>query len=138
MLESWDLQCERNGREHRTAEMGCQQLVVRRGQPFTITLHFSGRSYEEEVDKLAFNVETGECHCVLWRNRVLRGELPLPGGSPHAHVGAALRHPLHLTQSLCVSPPSAPGRGWCCAQLLYQDRQKKEKLGSITRAEGKR
>lgn len=61
VLETWDLQCERNGREHRTAEMGCQQLVVRRGQPFTITLHFSGRGYEEGVDKLAFNVETGEC-----------------------------------------------------------------------------
>ncbi|KFP80699.1 Protein-glutamine gamma-glutamyltransferase 2, partial [Acanthisitta chloris] len=61
VLETCDLQCERNGREHRTAEMGCQQLVVRRGQPFTITLRFSGRGYEEEVDKLAFNVETGPC-----------------------------------------------------------------------------
>ncbi|XP_040464726.1 protein-glutamine gamma-glutamyltransferase 2 [Falco naumanni] len=61
VLETWDLQCERNGREHRTAEMGCQQLVVRRGQPFIITLHFSGRGYEEGVDKLAFNVETGPC-----------------------------------------------------------------------------
>ncbi|NXE83137.1 TGM2 glutamyltransferase, partial [Cochlearius cochlearius] len=61
VLETWDLQCERNGREHRTAEMGPRQLVVRRGQPFTITLHFSGRGYEEGVDKLAFNVETGPC-----------------------------------------------------------------------------
>ncbi|XP_068006284.1 protein-glutamine gamma-glutamyltransferase 2 [Melanerpes formicivorus] len=61
VLETWDLQCERNGREHRTAEMGCQQLVVRRGQPFTITLHFSGRPYEEGVDKLAFDIETGPC-----------------------------------------------------------------------------
>ncbi|NXK11672.1 TGM2 glutamyltransferase, partial [Herpetotheres cachinnans] len=61
VLETWDLQCERNGREHRTMEMGCQQLVVRRGQPFTITLRFSGRGYEEGVDKLAFNVETGPC-----------------------------------------------------------------------------
>ncbi|XP_052540204.1 protein-glutamine gamma-glutamyltransferase 2 isoform X2 [Tympanuchus pallidicinctus] len=61
VLETWDLQCERNGREHRTAEMGSQQLVVRRGQPFTITLNFTGRDYEEGVDKLAFNVETGPC-----------------------------------------------------------------------------
>ncbi|NXX97719.1 TGM2 glutamyltransferase, partial [Centropus bengalensis] len=61
VLETWDLQHERNGREHRTAEMCHQQLVVRRGQPFTITLHFSGRAYEEGVDKLAFNVETGPC-----------------------------------------------------------------------------
>ncbi|XP_010567674.1 PREDICTED: protein-glutamine gamma-glutamyltransferase 2 isoform X3 [Haliaeetus leucocephalus] len=41
--------------------MSGQQLVVRRGQPFTITLCFSGRGYEEGVDKLAFNVETGPC-----------------------------------------------------------------------------
>ncbi|XP_065610599.1 protein-glutamine gamma-glutamyltransferase 2 [Cyrtonyx montezumae] len=61
VLETCDLQCEHNGREHRTAEMGCQQLVVRRGQPFTITLHFAGRGYEEGVDKLAFDVETGPC-----------------------------------------------------------------------------
>ncbi|NXX41734.1 TGM2 glutamyltransferase, partial [Tricholaema leucomelas] len=61
VLETWDLQCERNGREHRTAEMCCQQLVVRRGQPFTITLHFSGRPYDEGVDKLAFDIETGPC-----------------------------------------------------------------------------
>jgi len=65
VLESWDLQCERNGREHRTAKLGCRQLVVRRGQPFAVTLHFSGRSYEEGVDKLAFNVETGECRRAL-------------------------------------------------------------------------
>lgn len=68
VLETWDLQCESNGREHRTAEMGGQQLVVRRGQPFTITLHFSGRGYEEGVDKLAFNVETGECRCAPREN----------------------------------------------------------------------
>ncbi|NXA03583.1 TGM2 glutamyltransferase, partial [Sapayoa aenigma] len=61
VLDTWDLHLERNGREHRTADLGCKQLVVRRGQPFTITLHFSGRGYEEGVDKVAFNVETGPC-----------------------------------------------------------------------------
>ncbi|TRZ20796.1 hypothetical protein HGM15179_006274 [Zosterops borbonicus] len=61
VLETWDLHCDRNGQEHRTADMGCKQLVVRRGQPFTITLRFSGRSYDEHVDKLSFNVETGPC-----------------------------------------------------------------------------
>ncbi|NWI93544.1 TGM2 glutamyltransferase, partial [Pitta sordida] len=61
VLDTCDLQLEHNGQEHRTADMGCKQLVVRRGQPFTITLRFSGRGYEEGVDKLAFNVETGPC-----------------------------------------------------------------------------
>ena len=31
VLETCDLQCERNGREHRTAEMGSQQLVTKPG-----------------------------------------------------------------------------------------------------------
>lgn len=81
VLEKWDLQRDRNGREHRTAEMGGQQLVVRRGQPFTITLCFSGRGYEEGVDKLAFNVETGECRRALRHERApacRRASCPLP------------------------------------------------------------
>ncbi|XP_034978245.1 protein-glutamine gamma-glutamyltransferase 2 [Zootoca vivipara] len=60
-LETWDLECERNNRDHRTSENGNRQLIVRRGQPFTITLHFSGRAYQEGVDQLTFHVETGPC-----------------------------------------------------------------------------
>ncbi|KAJ7332269.1 hypothetical protein JRQ81_014449 [Phrynocephalus forsythii] len=60
-LESWDLQCQHNNLDHRTFEGECQQLVVRRGQSFIITLHFAGRAYDAEVDQLSFNVETGPC-----------------------------------------------------------------------------
>lgn len=98
MLETWDLQSERNGREHRTAEMCGQQLVVRRGQPFTITLHFSGRAYEDGVDKLAFNVETGEWHRALTE---------LPQG-----CSAAQGHLPHLTAPVPPSQPSAE-HGFC-------------------------
>ncbi|XP_070600436.1 protein-glutamine gamma-glutamyltransferase 2 [Erythrolamprus reginae] len=41
--------------------MGSEKLIVRRGQPFKITLNFSGRAYEEGVDKLTFVTETGPC-----------------------------------------------------------------------------
>lgn len=111
VLDSWELHCERNGREHRTADMGCKQLVVRRGQPFSITLRFSGRAYDEAVDKLSFNVETGECRhfCVARKGCVGVTMLwPCPG----AHL---------CSQGTCPmshSPCSAPGTGWCCAQLL--------------------
>ncbi|XP_042318466.1 protein-glutamine gamma-glutamyltransferase 2 isoform X2 [Sceloporus undulatus] len=60
-LETWDLECEHNNLDHRTSEAGCQQLIVRRGQSFIVTLHFAGRPYDEAVDKLTFNVETGPC-----------------------------------------------------------------------------
>uniref|UniRef100_A0A7M4EL13 Protein-glutamine gamma-glutamyltransferase 2 n=1 Tax=Crocodylus porosus TaxID=8502 RepID=A0A7M4EL13_CROPO len=61
VLETCDLQQESNGAMHRTEEMGSQRLVVRRGQPFTIMLHFAGRGYEDGVDTLALNVQTGPC-----------------------------------------------------------------------------
>ncbi|XP_053103672.1 protein-glutamine gamma-glutamyltransferase 2 [Hemicordylus capensis] len=60
-LQACDLECERNNQDHRTSDIGCQQLIVRRGQPFLITLHFAGRGYEEGVDTLTFTAETGPC-----------------------------------------------------------------------------
>ncbi|KAE8576457.1 hypothetical protein XENTR_v10004200 [Xenopus tropicalis] len=60
-LESFDLDCSGNNRSHRTAEATCERLIVRRGQPFQITLNFSPRGYEEGVDKLSLNAVTGPC-----------------------------------------------------------------------------
>ncbi|NXT94783.1 TGM2 glutamyltransferase, partial [Anhinga rufa] len=105
VLETWDLQCERNGREHRTADMGCQQLVVRRGQPFTITLHFSGRAYEEKVDKLAFNVETGPCPIETSGTRSHFAVTDFPDESSWSAV-VQQQDGGSVSVSLC-SPPSA-------------------------------
>nr|XP_008119776.1 PREDICTED: protein-glutamine gamma-glutamyltransferase 2 [Anolis carolinensis] len=60
-LETWDLLYEHNNEDHRTADAGFQRLLVRRGQSFIVTLHFSGRSFDEAVDTLTFHVETGPC-----------------------------------------------------------------------------
>ncbi|XP_067324401.1 protein-glutamine gamma-glutamyltransferase 2-like isoform X2 [Anolis sagrei] len=59
LLANWDLQCERNNKDHRTSDAGSQRLLVRRGQSFLVTLHFSKRSFNKEVDKLTFHVKTG-------------------------------------------------------------------------------
>lgn len=59
-LERWDLELEANGRDHHTADLCRERLVVRRGQPFRLTLHFKGRSYEASVDRLTFTVATGK------------------------------------------------------------------------------
>ncbi|XP_054429740.1 protein-glutamine gamma-glutamyltransferase 2 [Pteronotus mesoamericanus] len=59
VLERCDLELESNGYDHHT-EKQCQKgLVVRRGQPFQLTLYFKGRNYEARVDSLTFNVVTG-------------------------------------------------------------------------------
>lgn len=59
IVEKWDLELEANGRDHHTADLCRERLVVRRGQPFRLTLHFQGRSYEASVDRLTFSVSTG-------------------------------------------------------------------------------
>ncbi|KAM8945642.1 protein-glutamine gamma-glutamyltransferase 2 [Pelodytes ibericus] len=59
VLESCDLDCSSNNRNHHTADAGCTQLIVRRGQSFNITLNFAPRGYQEDVDQLALNVQTG-------------------------------------------------------------------------------
>ncbi|XP_051488984.1 protein-glutamine gamma-glutamyltransferase 2 isoform X1 [Apus apus] len=105
VLETWDLQHEHNGQQHRTAQMGQQQLVVRRGQPFTITLHFSGRSYEEGVDKLAFNVETGPCPIETSGTRCHFAMTDFPEESGWSAV-VQQQDGDSLSVSLC-SPPSA-------------------------------
>lgn len=61
VLERCDLELEANGRDHHTADLCQQRLVVRRGQPFRLTLHFEGRNYEASVDSLTFSVVTGKC-----------------------------------------------------------------------------
>ncbi|XP_063816448.1 protein-glutamine gamma-glutamyltransferase 2 [Pseudophryne corroboree] len=61
ILENCDLDCSSNNRSHHTGDIGCQKLVVRRGQAFHINLQFSPRGYEEGVDQLTLIVETGPC-----------------------------------------------------------------------------
>ena len=60
VLERCDLELEANGRDHHTADLCRERLVVRRGQPFWLTLHFEGRNYEASVDSLTFCAVTGE------------------------------------------------------------------------------
>ncbi|XP_062444854.1 protein-glutamine gamma-glutamyltransferase 2 [Rhea pennata] len=109
VLEACDLQCESNGRAHRTADMGCRQLVVRRGQPFALTLRFAGRGYEEGVHELAFNVQTGPCPTEAsgTKSRFLVSDFPEESGWSavvQEQQGAA------LCLSLCSPPTARIGR----------------------------
>lgn len=60
VLKKCDLELEVNGHDHHTADLCRERLVVRRGQPFRLTLHFEGRSYEASMDSLTFSAVTGE------------------------------------------------------------------------------
>lgn len=59
ILERCDLEIQANGRDHHTADLCHEKLVLRRGQRFRLTLYFEGRGYESSVDNLTFSAVTG-------------------------------------------------------------------------------
>lgn len=105
-----------NTHEHHTAEMSSGQLAVRRGQPFTLTLHFHSRNYEPGFDSLHLVAETGkggEGGPQARHPRSSRRELLLPhrdpagGASPHRRaLLLGNRVSLHLPTA---KPPSPRG-----------------------------
>ncbi|XP_030642560.1 protein-glutamine gamma-glutamyltransferase 2a [Chanos chanos] len=55
-----DLACKENNTEHHTVLFGVDQLIVRRGQPFTISLHLNqGIQPQNGINNLAFIAKTG-------------------------------------------------------------------------------
>ncbi|XP_036042234.1 protein-glutamine gamma-glutamyltransferase 2 [Onychomys torridus] len=59
ILERCDLEIQANSRDHHTADLCQEKLVLRRGQRFRLTLYFEGRGYEASVDSLTFGAVTG-------------------------------------------------------------------------------
>ncbi|XP_036155006.1 erythrocyte membrane protein band 4.2 isoform X4 [Myotis myotis] len=61
-IKSCDFQAARNNEEHHTKDISSRRLVVRRGQPFTIRLHFRApvHAYLPALKKVAFIAQTGE------------------------------------------------------------------------------
>ncbi|KAG7229550.1 hypothetical protein INR49_031974 [Caranx melampygus] len=59
VLKILDLQSKTNNTEHRTSEISVDELIVRRGQPFTVTLHLT-EAFKPDLHHLKITVETGE------------------------------------------------------------------------------
>ncbi|XP_056406404.1 protein-glutamine gamma-glutamyltransferase 5 [Hyla sarda] len=49
----------KNGEEHRTNTIRCNELYLRRGQPFTITLVFYHRGNDDKLDNMRLIAQTG-------------------------------------------------------------------------------
>uniref|UniRef100_A0A6I8NW96 protein-glutamine gamma-glutamyltransferase n=1 Tax=Ornithorhynchus anatinus TaxID=9258 RepID=A0A6I8NW96_ORNAN len=105
-----DFQHSRNSAEHHTEEMGPGRLVVRRGQPFSITLHFGNRGFRPDADRLVFIADTGD----LPGTRAVFG-LGEPGspGAWTAAVEAGNSRALEI--SLC--PPATAAVGRFCLKI---------------------
>ncbi|XP_030584846.1 protein-glutamine gamma-glutamyltransferase E isoform X2 [Archocentrus centrarchus] len=59
IFKSVNLNCETNNAEHRTKKLSQDQLIVRRGQPFTVTAELTQPFYPDR-DPLTFTAVTGE------------------------------------------------------------------------------
>ncbi|XP_028934239.1 protein-glutamine gamma-glutamyltransferase 5-like [Ornithorhynchus anatinus] len=109
-----DFQHSRNSAEHHTEEMGPGRLVVRRGQPFSITLHFGNRGFRPDADRLVFIADTGLKPESLPGTRAVFG-LGEPGspGAWTAAVEAGNSRALEI--SLC--PPATAAVGRFCLKI---------------------
>ncbi|XP_072132772.1 protein-glutamine gamma-glutamyltransferase 2-like [Mobula birostris] len=59
VLSHVDLHCEKNNKEHRTAEISTKRLIIRRGQTFHITIHFNKNQYDPDNDRIRLVAQTG-------------------------------------------------------------------------------
>ncbi|XP_012369300.1 erythrocyte membrane protein band 4.2 [Octodon degus] len=70
-IKSCDLQVAKNNEEHHTQAISSQRLIVRRGQSFSITLHFKSpiRKFLSDLKKVALVAQTGEQPSTTSRTR---------------------------------------------------------------------
>ncbi|XP_054641066.1 protein-glutamine gamma-glutamyltransferase 2 isoform X2 [Dunckerocampus dactyliophorus] len=59
-IDRWNLECEFNNTDHYTELNGVDRLIVRRGQPFTISLYLRSGSYQPGLSSLDCIAETGD------------------------------------------------------------------------------
>lgn len=60
-IKKCDLKITTNNSNHHTEEISTERLMLRRGQPFTITVHFSSPvdSYLQQMKRASLTVQTG-------------------------------------------------------------------------------
>ncbi|XP_036387096.1 protein-glutamine gamma-glutamyltransferase 2 [Megalops cyprinoides] len=105
-IERWDLECQFNNTDHRTDLNGVDRLIVRRGQPFTISLHLRSGTFVPGVSNFSLIVETGPCSSEATGTRATFG---LSGSIDETRWSASPSCSDGGTVSLSIcSPPNAP------------------------------
>ncbi|KAF6714860.1 Protein-glutamine gamma-glutamyltransferase 2 [Oryzias melastigma] len=139
-IERWDLECEFNNTDHRTDLNGVDRLIVRRGQPFTISLYLRSGSFQPGVSSLSFVAETGPHPSEQYGTKASFGLSP---DIDTSRWSAAVTSPPGDMVALAIcSAPNAPiGRyrlamgqskidfillfnPWCPADDVYMDDEK--------------
>ncbi|XP_076983742.1 protein-glutamine gamma-glutamyltransferase 5 isoform X2 [Tamandua tetradactyla] len=104
-----DLQSSWNNLRHHTEEMSSNRLLVRRGQPFNITLYFRNRAFQPGLDNIIFVVEMGPLPDLAKETRAVFS-LASRGGSRSWIASLELNGATSLEVSLCAPPWAAVGR----------------------------
>ncbi|XP_069567312.1 protein-glutamine gamma-glutamyltransferase 2 [Brachyistius frenatus] len=137
-VDRWNLECQFNNTDHRTDLNGVDRLIVRRGQPFTISLYLRSGSYQPGVSSLDCVAETGPQPSEQYGTRASFG---LSANVDTSHWSAAVTSPPGdmVALSICSAPDAPIGRytltlgqsgridfillfnPWCSGDAVYMD-----------------
>uniref|UniRef100_A0A672IZQ9 Protein-glutamine gamma-glutamyltransferase 2 n=1 Tax=Salarias fasciatus TaxID=181472 RepID=A0A672IZQ9_SALFA len=137
-IDRWNLECEFNNLDHRTDLNGADRLIVRRGQPFSISLYLRSGSYQPGVSTLDCVAETGPQPSEQYGTRASFG---LSANIDTSRWSAAVLSPPGdmVALSICSAPDAPIGRytltlgqagriefillfnPWCSADVVYMD-----------------
>uniref|UniRef100_A0A665T5I3 Protein-glutamine gamma-glutamyltransferase 2 n=1 Tax=Echeneis naucrates TaxID=173247 RepID=A0A665T5I3_ECHNA len=139
-IDRWNLECDFNNTDHRTDLNGVDRLIVRRGQPFTISLYLRSASYQPGVSSLDCVAETGPQPSEQYGTRAVFG---LSANINTSRWSAAVTSPPGdmVALSICSAPDAPIGRytltlgrsariefillfnPWCAADAVYMDNE---------------
>ncbi|KAM4829508.1 protein-glutamine gamma-glutamyltransferase 5 [Thomomys bottae] len=104
-----DFQSSRNNVQHHTEEIGLDYLLVRRGQPFNITLYFRNQGFQPGLDSIIFVAETGPLPDMAKGTRAVFSLTRGSGPSPWI-ASLETNEANSMEVSLCAPPTAAVGR----------------------------
>uniref|UniRef100_A0A7N8WJZ0 Protein-glutamine gamma-glutamyltransferase 2 n=1 Tax=Mastacembelus armatus TaxID=205130 RepID=A0A7N8WJZ0_9TELE len=139
-IDHWNLECELNNTDHRTDLNDVDRLIVRRGQPFTISLYLRSGTYQPGVSSLNFIAETGPQPSEQYGTRASFG---LSANIDTSRWSAAVSSPPGdmVALSICSAPDAPIGRytltlgesgqiefillfnPWCPGDTVYMDNE---------------
>lgn len=108
-IERVSLECEFNNVDHRTDLNGLDRLIVRRGQPFSISLYLRSEGFQSGTSALSCVAETGPAPVEQYGTRAVFGLSPSVSTS---RWSAAVTSPPGQTAvlSVCAAPDAPIGR----------------------------
>ncbi|XP_016067518.1 PREDICTED: erythrocyte membrane protein band 4.2 isoform X1 [Miniopterus natalensis] len=129
-IKSCDFKAARNNEEHHTKDISSKRLIVRRGQPFTIRLHFRApvHAFLPALKKVALIAQTGEQPTKANRTQATFGISSL-GDREGWSAAVEEREAESWTVSVTTPPDAVIGH---YSLLLQVSRRKPRLLGQFT------